>query len=456
MSDAGVEEDVSRNKLEKELQGIEEAIDEMDQRVKDIEDRDMMAELESLSLEEEVQEVEELLNHMSKEELEKRLNMVEQIKEEYQEGKVHEKLEYLYRQIKELKEQQQDAQGAASNVEKLSERMEELEQRVQGSSSNGEKVATEMPEKYKKAVRSNYNELKKLKEELEEKSVAENNGTPVDNSRIADLENRIEELENIKSRLQRMENNGEVVFVEGEDEEFQSPNETGDLSSIEFDLKSIKSRISQIEKGGTGSRVDKTNIQKLRKKVEKLENEVENKESTDIQAFKDSIERKVKEAERNAVSEEEVDKQIDELRNNIENQLRRLDSEIDRAVREGEDRLQRLEEIVQQKEDKDSNKVNSELSERIDTLMDIILDNQDYLEELAETEGIELENLKKEVEGLKNDVPKAESSGKSNVEEKLDNLAEHVMRNQEKLHQLEQKIDMENSPPHSEDVTIIS
>lgn len=456
MSDAGVEEDVSRNKLEKELQGIEEAIDEMDQRVKDIEDRDMMAELESLSLEEEVQEVEELLNHMSKEELEKRLNMVEQIKEEYQEGKVHEKLEYLYRQIKELKEQQHDAQGAASNVEKLSERMEELEQRVQGSSSNGEKVATEMPEKYKKAVRSNYNELKKLKEELEEKSVAEPKDRSVDNSRIADLENRIEELENIKSRLQRMENNGEVVFVEGEDEEFQSPNETGDLSSIEFDLKSIKSRISQIEKGGTGSRVDKTNIQKLRKKVEKLENEVENKESTDIQAFKDSIERKVKEAERNAVSEEEVDKQIDELRNNIENQLRRLDSEIDRAVREGEDRLQRLEEIVQQKEDKDSNKVNSELSERIDTLMDIILDNQDYLEELAETEGIELENLKKEVEGLKNDVPKAESSGKSNVEEKLDNLAEHVMRNQEKLHQLEQKIDMENSPPHSEDVTIIS
>lgn len=456
MSDAGVEEDVSRNKLEKELQGIEEAIDEMDQRVKDIEDRDMMAELESLSLEEEVQEVEELLNHMSKEELEKRLNMVEQIKEEYQEGKVHEKLEYLYRQIKELKEQQHDAQGAASNVEKLSERMEELEQRVQGSSSNGEKVATEMPEKYKKAVRSNYNELKKLKEELEEKSVAEPKDRSVDNSRIADLENRIEELENIKSRLQRMENNGEVVFVEGEDEEFQSPNETGDLSSIEFDLKSIKSRISQIEKGGTGSRVDKTNIQKLRKKVEKLENEVENKESTDIQAFKDSIERKVKEAERNAVSEEEVDKQIDELRNNIENQLRRLDSEIDRAVREGEDRLQRLEEIVQQKEDKGSDKVNSELSERIDTLMDIILDNQDYLEELAETEGIELENLKKEVEGLKNDVPKAESSGKSNVEEKLDNLAEHVMRNQEKLHQLEQKIDMENSPPHSEDVTIIS
>jgi len=70
MSDAGVEQDVSREKLEKELQGIEGAIDDMEERVKDIEDRDMMAQLESLSLEEEVQEVEELLNHMSKEELE--------------------------------------------------------------------------------------------------------------------------------------------------------------------------------------------------------------------------------------------------------------------------------------------------------------------------------------------------------------------------------------------------
>jgi len=60
MSDAGVEQDVSREKLEKELQGIEGAIDDMEERVKDIEDRDMMAQLESLSLEEEVQEVEEL------------------------------------------------------------------------------------------------------------------------------------------------------------------------------------------------------------------------------------------------------------------------------------------------------------------------------------------------------------------------------------------------------------
>jgi|GEM_PF-822473 chromosome segregation ATPase len=504
MSDAGVEQDVSREKLEKELQGIEGAIDDMEERVKDIEDRDMMAQLESLSLEEEVQEVEELLNHMSKEELEKRLNMVEQIREEYQEGKVHEKLEYLYRQIKELKEQQHDTKGAASNVEKLRERMDRLEQRVEGNSP-GENNTTEIPEKYRKAVRSNYKELKKLRDELDGKS----------DSDIAELEDRIEELEYIKDRLKQMESQDEVVFID-KDEDISSSENNDDLSSIEFDIKSIKSRVSKLEENGASSRIDETNIQRLRKKVKKLEKKVENKESAEIQAFKNNIEQRVKETERNTVSEQEVDKQIEEFRNSIENQLRRLDSEIDRAVREGEERIQNLETVVEDNVLDELEENDSDLSERIDMLMDIILDNQDYIEqldqelegidqrqqnkvdfeelekvkselkqtereieegkkdtekdslqnlrnkvqqlekELTERDGIELENLKRKVEELDTDNQENEQTPKSNLEKKIDNLAEHVIRNQEKLHQLEQKMSMEGSAHSSDDVTIIS
>jgi len=504
MSDAGVEQDVSREKLEKELQGIEGAIDDMEERVKDIEDRDMMAQLESLSLEEEVQEVEELLNHMSKEELEKRLNMVEQIREEYQEGKVHEKLEYLYRQIKELKEQQHDTKGAASNVEKLRERMDRLEQRVEGNRP-GENNTTEIPEKYRKAVRSNYKELKKLRDELDGKS----------DSDIAELEDRIEELEYIKDRLKQMESQDEVVFID-KDEDISSSENNDDLSSIEFDIKSIKSRVSKLEENGASSRIDETNIQRLRKKVKKLEKKVENKESAEIQAFKNNIEQRVKETERNTVSEQEVDKQIEEFRNSIENQLRRLDSEIDRAVREGEERIQNLETVVEDNVLDELEENDSDLSERIDMLMDIILDNQDYIEqldqelegidqrqqnkvdfeelekvkselkqtereieegkkdtekdslqnlrnkvqqlekELTERDGIELENLKRKVEELDTDNQENEQTPKSNLEKKIDNLAEHVIRNQEKLHQLEQKMSMEGSAHSSDDVTIIS
>jgi len=93
---------------------------------------------------------------------------------------------------------------------------------------------------------------------------------------------------------------------------------------------------------------------------------VENKESAEIQAFKNNIEQRVKETERNTVSEQEVDKQIEEFRNSIENQLRRLDSEIDRAVREGEERIQNLETVVEDNVLDELEENDSDLSERIE------------------------------------------------------------------------------------------
>ena len=196
--------------------------------------------------------------------------------------------------------------------------------------------------------------------------------------------------------------------------------------------------------------------------------------------------------------------------------MRRLDSEIDRAVNEGEDRLQNLEQVVEENVLDELEGDESNLSERIDSLMDIILDNQDYLEQLdkevqdldqrqrnkvdeeklekiqseisqaekeieeddlevnkdtirklrskvkelekevTERDGIELENLKRKVEELEENNTESSSDETSDLEEKIDNLAEHVMRNQEKLHKLEKKIEMKNSAPPSDDVTIIS
>jgi len=64
--------------------------------------------------------------------------------------------------------------------------------------------------------------------------------------------------------------------------------------------------------------------------------------------------------------------------------------------------------------------------------------------------------LKRKVEELDTDNQENEQTPKSNLEKKIDNLAEHVIRNQEKLHQLEQKMSMEGSAHSSDDVTIIS
>jgi len=67
-----------------------------------------------------------------------------------------------------------------------------------------------------------------------------------------------------------MESQDEVVFID-KDEDISSSENNDDLSSIEFDIKSIKSRVSKLEENGASSRIDETNIQRLRKKVKKLE-----------------------------------------------------------------------------------------------------------------------------------------------------------------------------------------
>lgn len=484
MSD-GVSEEVSKELLEKELKGIEDAMDELEGRVHDIEDRDMMAQLEAMSLEEEVQEVEELLNHMTKEELEKRLNMVEQIKEEYQEGKVHEKLEYLYQQIKDLRERNlEDSNVSTEYKEQFEERLDELESKIPNKSGG-----SGMPEKYKKAVRSNYEELKKIKQKIDSID------SGVDSSEgYEQLESRISKLEDLKSKLDRMEDNGEVVFVEdGPEETVERPESTTDrdidgdvpedLSYIEFDLKSIKSRLSSMEKEGVSQKLDKTDLRDLRRRIKKLERQENG--SKELKAFKNDIEQRVKKTEEKTVTEEELDKEVDELREKIEDRIRQLSSEIDRSVREGEQRLKNLEELVEENVLEDLHSTEEDLSERIDNLTTIILDNQDYLESL-ETEidyveqrvdekeefverQAELPNptsdiTREEFEELKEKVESSDkqSEDRGNIdtlEKKIDNLAEHVISNQEKIHRLQEQIS--TSQPRKknsgkDDITIIS
>jgi DNA repair exonuclease SbcCD ATPase subunit len=93
-----------------------------------MEDRDLMAELEELSVKEQLQEVQKLLDVMDGEDLQERLKMLERIQDEYQEGRVHEKLEYLYSEVKDMKEEGIEADE--SRVNELEDRINELEQNL--------------------------------------------------------------------------------------------------------------------------------------------------------------------------------------------------------------------------------------------------------------------------------------------------------------------------------------
>ncbi len=432
----GVSEDVSREKLENELKGIETSIEELEERVSDIEDRDMMAQLESLSIEDEVNEIEDMLNHMDKEELEKRLNMVEQIKEEYQEGKVHEKLEYLYEQIKDIREKEFEAPEIGEEFE---ERLEEIEKKVENVESD-----SSMPEKYRKAVRANYEQIKKLKTDIESGSAGS-----VDKQKLKKMEQKLDELEQIKENV----NSDEFVYVEERQTASEPESSSGaDLSAIEFDLKSIKSRLEEVEKHGAGSKIDEANVTELRKKVKRLEKRLDNQ----------------------GVTEKDLNDRTEVLRQEMDDKLRRIESELDRAERNGKERIESMEQLLQEKvlegfEDEE------ELGSKLDSLTQVISENQEYIEKLeekiseleaerseliekeSELESEEAEAMMKRLERLEkrleeNRTPKNQSE---TLEEKIDNLAEHVLRNQEKIHDLEMKIESGSKTSQS-DVTIIS
>lgn len=123
----------SREKdLEQEVQKLKESLTDLRERIKEIEDRNLMAELEELSMREQVEEVQEIIDIMDSEDLEQRLKILERIQDEYKSGKVHEKLEYLYSEVKDLKENSVETDNA--KLDSLEDRVKSIENKVEGLS----------------------------------------------------------------------------------------------------------------------------------------------------------------------------------------------------------------------------------------------------------------------------------------------------------------------------------
>jgi chromosome segregation ATPase len=132
--------DSDEKDLEQEVQKLKESLTDLRERVKEIEDRNLMAELEELSMKEQVEEVQEIIDIMDSEDLEQRLKILERIQDEYKSGKVHEKLEYLYSEVKDLKENSVETDNA--KLDSLEDRVKSIENKVEGLSQ----VNTQAPE----------------------------------------------------------------------------------------------------------------------------------------------------------------------------------------------------------------------------------------------------------------------------------------------------------------------
>ncbi len=304
---------------------------------------------------------------------------------------------------------------------------------------------------------------------------------------LRDLEDRVREMSDEHGNLKKF---GDVLEdlaaevdelqekVEEIEESGSSDTEPQDLSHIEFDLKSIKSRMSELEKEGLTEKLDQTQLRDLRRRIKKLE---EKTGSRELKAFKNDIEQKIHQVEQETVKEEDFEEHLEELRTQIEDRLRQMSSEIDRAVDQGEKRLNSLEKTVEREILEDVEDTEEELSERIEEVTEIVLDNQDYMEWLeSEIRRIEKEKeteveFVQRQENLPQPAPETEEQEYtderiekleetieekkgSDLEEKIDNLADHVISNQERIHELEEQLRAQGAKEKSvsEDITIIS
>ncbi|GEM_PF-3551416 len=154
---ASQQDSIDREALEQELQNVEKSIQELQDRVREMEDRDLMAELEELSVKEQLQEVQKLLDVMDSEDLQERLKMLDRIQDEYQEGRVHEKLEYLYSEVKDMKEEGIEADE--SRMDELEDRVDDLGQKLEDIKQEQNKTQGNMGQRPEASRSSGLNQI---------------------------------------------------------------------------------------------------------------------------------------------------------------------------------------------------------------------------------------------------------------------------------------------------------
>jgi DNA repair exonuclease SbcCD ATPase subunit len=129
------EKKLSKRKNRQIKDAVEEnrsSIKELQKKVQELKDQEQMHRLDQLSTKEQVKDLMDYVEQMDKESLQKKLQMMDKIQEEYEQGKVHEKLEFLYSEVQDLKDEEaQDMEQKTSRISEIVERLDNLEDELE-------------------------------------------------------------------------------------------------------------------------------------------------------------------------------------------------------------------------------------------------------------------------------------------------------------------------------------
>ncbi len=411
---------------------LREVVDDLLERVDTLEDKVMMERLEDLSLEDQVETFEAILD-VDEREVKRRMEMLDELEEEYKKLKVDDKLRYLYNHLKKL-EEEQEAMTGGDRLQELRERIDELEERV------GEGGEEDLDDVYDKlyTLRDRVQELQdggvdteSVVEQVKEEVAAEMEeagGEPVDKDEIvaevrAELEDEIQgsegepgiDLDEIVERV-REDLKGELGGMD--EEQVQELEE--ETSEIEDRLDGLREQLRRVETEVPQEGVA-AEVQQLREKVEELEEGY----SADIPA-EELLEALEYSGEELDDRFKEILVRVEQLSEDIRTQQERIDS-LSQSQNMFESNMGEL--MERQKE---LNRKLKEEDRKLNRRTDMVL------EALEEQVEISREKIEEELEREPGSVDNAV------VEE----LRERARENREKLHELEERIkDLQGTSP---------
>jgi chromosome segregation ATPase len=165
---------------------------------------------------------------------------------------------------------------------------------------------------------------------------------------------------------------------------------------------------------------------------------------------------------------EEVDDKAENETEKLKNRVRKIDKNFDSRLERLRSRLRGLEKEMDTKDELKESEI-GRLEDQISALRNDFEDKMEQvrtgevhetLERQAELPfPVEESGHSQQVNELEERVDEVENDRMESIERKLDNLAEHVISNQEKLHELETKMranELESQGKSSEDITIVS
>ncbi|MCJ7478563.1 MAG: hypothetical protein MUP63_00095 [Candidatus Nanohaloarchaeota archaeon QJJ-7] len=405
-----------------EERSVEEIVSELESRIDTLEDKVMMERLEDLALEDKLKIVQDLVER-DEETVKEKLEMLDQIEEEYEETQVEEKLQYLYKELKSLKsnvEELSEGQVQEDDLNELRGRIDRLQSRLDEESGTDEEELDDIYDK----IYTLRDRLKELTEEMEESEYS------LSDSEIDDLvskvESRVDTGDSDGSDASAIEIKEEVL--EEIDTSYVSEKALDDLREEINSLSSridtheeledggdilgdVRSRIAELEDkveelensglegSGDTSDIDSGAIEELRSELEELQDEISESAKEDLKAEIEAIKEKVEEHDERLSGDitPEIREDLSETQERVEAIQQSLEEEISHLKEEDIQPLkERLEDVETEDIDDIEDRID-EINERADDIEERLEINADELLEALEYNGDELEDRFKNI-----------------------------------------------------------